>query len=329
MSYTYSAMSENEPTEPQGKESTEPVPPVEEPKPIRGSPSEPAPHDDLTQVKKDLAETEKKMSGFEKSTLRWTRASFIVILFTGLFIALQWLEMRSGGKDTHDLAVAAGKQADATRDLATAAGKQSDATKALAELTAKQFAASQQLVESQRASIEVGFASVNNPITFHEGNLSIVFSVALRNVGRLTANKVKIRFTSYFSQWGETIFSEPMRRQRDFCNKTNTLRLRKDLRDLRGLTSDDALTILPGDTKERQINFGWASQPILKLLNGLQISRIKRKESSRSSLDALITNPGLCRKTTRLGLFLRSNEATQECRLLSLLEKTCAAKMLL
>jgi hypothetical protein len=31
----------------------------------------------------------------------------------GAFICLQWCEMRSGSKDTHDLAVAAGKQADA------------------------------------------------------------------------------------------------------------------------------------------------------------------------------------------------------------------------
>jgi hypothetical protein len=108
-----------------------------------------------------------------------------------IFVCAQWYEMHAGGVDTHDLAVAAGKQADrtkeivdqmklqagATHDLAVAAGKQADASKALADLTAKQFTASQQLVESQRASISVSFGRVINPITFHDGSPSIVFSV--------------------------------------------------------------------------------------------------------------------------------------------------------
>jgi hypothetical protein len=140
------------------------------------------------------------------------------------------------------------RQLGIVQQLATATGKQ-------AELTGRQFVASQQLIESQRASISVAFASVNNPVTFHDGGLSFVFSVALKNIGGLAANKVKLRFHPYFSQWGENIFSEPMRQQRDFCKKPNLLRLRPDLRDLRGLTSDDALTIIPGETKEWPINF--------------------------------------------------------------------------
>jgi hypothetical protein len=145
-------------------------------------------------------------------------------------------------------------QAEATHDLAVAAGKQADASKALADLTAKQFAASQQLVASQRASINVSFAYVNNPITFHEGGLSIVFTVILRNIGRFAATKVKVRFQSYFSQWGDKLFSEPMEKQRDFCDKPN---ISKDSRiNLKGLTSEDALTIPAGDTKDWQINFG-------------------------------------------------------------------------
>jgi hypothetical protein len=62
----------------------------------------------------DLDKVEKRLSGFERSTLRWTRASFGVVLATAVFICLQWLEMRSGGKDTHDLAVAAKSQAENT-----------------------------------------------------------------------------------------------------------------------------------------------------------------------------------------------------------------------
>jgi hypothetical protein len=48
-----------------------------------------------------------ELSGFERSTLRWTKASFGIVAATGLFICLQWFEMRSSGVDTHDLAVAA------------------------------------------------------------------------------------------------------------------------------------------------------------------------------------------------------------------------------
>jgi hypothetical protein len=110
----------------------------------KADPKDPIPSKPATEA--DLEQVEKRMSGFEHSTLRWTRASFIIVLATAVFICLQWLEMRSGGKDTHDLAVAAGKQADRmqdfadqmnrqadeTRDLAAAAGKQADASKAIA-----------------------------------------------------------------------------------------------------------------------------------------------------------------------------------------------------
>jgi|HubBroStandDraft_4_1064222.scaffolds.fasta_scaffold191614_1 hypothetical protein len=71
----------------------------------------------------DLQEVEKQMNGFERSTLRWTRASFFIVLATAFFIGLQWLEMHSGGQDTHDLAVAAGKQAEKMKDMSDAADK--------------------------------------------------------------------------------------------------------------------------------------------------------------------------------------------------------------
>jgi len=37
----------------------------------------------------DLQEVERKMSGFERSTLKWTRASFFIVLATAVFICLQ------------------------------------------------------------------------------------------------------------------------------------------------------------------------------------------------------------------------------------------------
>lgn len=85
------------------------APAVSETKPKDSASSQPATEADLEQVKK-------QMSGFERSTLRWTRASFFIILATGVFIALQWHEMRVGGIDTHTLAEAAKQSADTAAD---------------------------------------------------------------------------------------------------------------------------------------------------------------------------------------------------------------------
>jgi len=166
-------------------------------------------------TEKPFAKDQGEMNAFERSTLLWDKATFGILLVTCFFISLQWCEMRSGSQDTHDLAVAAGKEADRTKDVVDQMKLQAAA---LAELTARQFSASQRLIESQRASISVAFASVLNPVTFHDGGLSFAFSTTMKNNGRLPANRVKVRYMSYFSKWGTNIFSEPMERQRDFCS---------------------------------------------------------------------------------------------------------------
>src|SRR5260370_11928923 len=78
-------------------ENIDPTPnsaPAPEPPPIDTAPTgQPATAQQLTNV-------EQRMSSFERSTLRWTRAMFIVTAGTGLFICFQWLEMRSGGEQT-------------------------------------------------------------------------------------------------------------------------------------------------------------------------------------------------------------------------------------
>jgi hypothetical protein len=57
-----------------------------------------------------------------KPSAGWEQAKRVVDLVSGLsviatmvFIALQWNEMHAGGADTHDLAISAGKQADAAK----------------------------------------------------------------------------------------------------------------------------------------------------------------------------------------------------------------------
>jgi hypothetical protein len=192
-----------------------------------------------------------------------------------VFAGWQLHEIHSGAKDTHDLAVAAGKQADRmqdfadqmkrqadqTHDLAVAAGKQADASKAISDLTARQFNASQRLIESQRASIGVTFGSVVNPITFHDGSASIVFSILLQNTGAIKATHVTVRFKAYYSLMGNNIFTEPLQRQRDYCAADvppsqewgwDEHGKRIDLKGLR----DRTVTVEPHTALERELNFG-------------------------------------------------------------------------
>ncbi len=70
-----------------------------------------------------LQKVEKQMSGFETATLRWARLAVAMSGVAALFVCLQWYEMHSGGTDTHDLAISAGKQADKMKDMSDAADK--------------------------------------------------------------------------------------------------------------------------------------------------------------------------------------------------------------
>jgi len=152
----------------------------------------------------DLEQVEKRMSSFERSTLRWTRASVVIVLATAAFICLQWLEMRSGGKDTHDLAVAAGKQADRTKDLADRMKEQADQAKIIARQVIVQAEAARnaaktaadQLVLGERPWVKIKHRIVT-PLTFDIGGRTSGIPVALmtiedtiENVGQTVAINV-------------------------------------------------------------------------------------------------------------------------------------------
>lgn len=95
-------------------------------KPEGSPPQEPA-------TAQELAKKEKEMTGFEKATLRWAKAAVIMSALAAIFVCLQWWEMHNGGQDTHDLAIAAGKQATWTQNLAANMQMQADRTKDLAD----------------------------------------------------------------------------------------------------------------------------------------------------------------------------------------------------
>ena len=62
------------------------------------------------------------MNEFEKSTIKWARVAVLMSGVAAFFVCLQWYEMHSGSVDTHDLATAAVKQAEASKQLAIQAG---------------------------------------------------------------------------------------------------------------------------------------------------------------------------------------------------------------
>jgi hypothetical protein len=94
-----------------------------------------------------------RMSNFERATLRWTGAMVLVTLGTGVFIGLQWREIRSSSVDTHELAVAAKSQSDNTESLAKSASNQVDRLRDEVEQLKRGADETHNLVtESQRSS---------------------------------------------------------------------------------------------------------------------------------------------------------------------------------
>jgi hypothetical protein len=91
----------------QGANSAKSASEVQVPEPLSGPTQQPA-------TEQHLEKVEREMNAFERSTLRWTKATFFILGVTGLFISLQWCvmrgqlhEMQTGGVDTHNLAEAA------------------------------------------------------------------------------------------------------------------------------------------------------------------------------------------------------------------------------
>jgi len=80
----------------------------------------PAPQPSTAQ---QFQEVEKRMTSFERSTIRWTRVAVGVSILAALFICAQWWEMHSGAKDTRTLAQAAKTQAEKTSTMSDSAEK--------------------------------------------------------------------------------------------------------------------------------------------------------------------------------------------------------------
>ncbi len=187
------------------------TPPVNKSEPKDPVPSKPATEADLAEVK---AEIKEEMSGFERSTLRWTRASFAVVLATAIFICLQWLEIHSGGKDTHDLAVAADTQAKKMGSMSDAADKIRQAADGM--VTQEQRIADnakQSLEASNRQNANALDATIKQfrdeqrawvglngmRVVDFEAKKPITIDIGIMNAGKTPARSVKLRVRANLS----------------------------------------------------------------------------------------------------------------------------------
>jgi len=75
------------------------------------------------------------MSSFDRGTLWLSRAAGFFSLLAAVFVCLQRVEMYQGGRDSHDLAVAANTRKDKTGQLAQQMELQPSATKDQANAT--------------------------------------------------------------------------------------------------------------------------------------------------------------------------------------------------
>jgi len=157
------------------------------------------------------------------SVPRWDRTKRVVDLLSGIaviatlgFIARQWHEMHEGGKDTHDLAVAAKAQADAakaqadnskaqvdrmgeslqkTSQLIAAATIQAKATNKLAAQAQRSAdTAQEQLINSERpwanaeALEDVKLTFTPPGLVVRESQFTVFANVAIKNTGSSVAS---------------------------------------------------------------------------------------------------------------------------------------------
>jgi hypothetical protein len=191
-------------------------PGVQIPQPQSALPGQPTANAQLTEVEREL-------SSFERSTLRWTRATTGIVLATGIFIGLQWNEMKSGSVDTGHLVEAAKKQAAAnvlqvsnfaalamaakgqaenTATLADRMKEQAAQTKAIAEQAVIQAKAAQSLANAAKESAVTAARSLSNTIqSFQDDQRAWLGLAEIRNT---IDSKAPFQLNIMFTNSGKT-----------------------------------------------------------------------------------------------------------------------------
>jgi hypothetical protein len=140
---------------------------------------------------------EERMSAFERSMVRLTRAAVVVAVITCVIFLGQFYEMYTGSKDTHMLARAAKMQADRAETISASVQKAASALKT-ANSNAKLAidAAIGQFRSEQRAWLSVG-----ESVSAIELGKPVTYAISVMNTGRTVARRVIIRtYISFSSQ---------------------------------------------------------------------------------------------------------------------------------
>ncbi len=121
-------------------------------------------------------------------------------------MSAQLVEMKSSGTDTHDLAVAAGKQADRTKDLVDRMKDQADQTKVIADQAVIQANAAKVTADAAQSAADTSIkamelsqrpwlvvkATIESPLTFNKEGGRITLRYAIFNIGHSPATGVDI-----------------------------------------------------------------------------------------------------------------------------------------
>ncbi len=195
---------------------------------------------------------------------------FAVTLATGIFIALQWWEIRTSSVDTHELAKAAKSQSETTKLIAEQAKTQSDNTAQIATSTAeqvKQLAANVKEAHAATEHAESTFQRSERPwinaesmeaIAFdppgdRNQSLSMKVRVVIKNTGKSVATDGEMMV--WPAPNSTTILVKGWRKP---CEMIENLKFASALSRQRGIgdTWPHGFVLTPGESVPEEITFG-------------------------------------------------------------------------
>ena len=140
------------------------------------APVPPPPQNPTSATAQQLTDVEERMSSFERATLRWTRAMFVVTTATALFIGFQWREMHDAGEQTERIIKADERLAKGMEDSVTQAKRGLDASIEISR-------------NDQRAWLGIAGIQI---LSFQAGQ-KISINIPLQNSGKTAAVNVRTR----------------------------------------------------------------------------------------------------------------------------------------
>jgi hypothetical protein len=198
----------------------------------------------LTQMKADSSDSSRQF----QAQLQHFDASLGVTQVIAGQATTQASQTEKLATDTHQLAITAGKQADAAREIATGTKSQSQSTHDIAVATNGQLETLRKQFElSQRAWIEITDSSVSLLEYPNPGGFSIYPKLVFKNSGNIPATNVRVIPWVFLPDQTKDIRAQAVEMQKRWCEqgKSNP-----------SLNISIAQRIYPGRTKEYIFGFG-------------------------------------------------------------------------